>query len=428
LDAIAPPIYPDWDELWKRRDRVKRGVGAPAVAMLLLGTLGISTAFGMLLLLPLYVRELGGDEADFGVILSAGAVPAVLCIGALIRYPEVLRPYAVVAVAIAVYAAGAAGVSLTTGSWTLLIGLGVLLGTAWALVYTATPMVMSEMVTDEGRATYFGYLTGTQQIGIGAGPVIARFLVETPLGFRGTFLAASFVCLVAAALTLAVGALTPDSRKVAGAGSQARGSGAVVSAAPFGPAVRKILGSEAAFSLGMIMLFACLFTSMTSFQTTFANARGLDYSVYYVAYTVAVIFSRFVLAGAVSRFDSRLVIAGAVSVMALAVASFLFVGSSTLTYGLASIFLGLGYGLALPSVQAQAVNVSEEAVRPRVLPIAGLLFQAAILSFPLIAGWLIAGFGYPVLFAVLVSLSAVQVMIGWWRFTAARKGYARASS
>ena len=408
---------------------MKRGVGTPVVAMLLLGTLGISTAFGMLLLLPLYVGELGGDEADFGVILSAGTVPAVLCIGALIRYPEVLRPYVVVAIAIAVYAAGAAGVSLTMDTWTPLVGLGVLLGTAWALVYTATPMVMSEMVTDEGRATYFGYLTGTQQIGIGAGPVIARFLVETPLGFRGTFFVASVVCLFAAALTLAVGALTPYVQKVDGAGSGAPGGGAAVSAAPsFGFAVRKILGSEAAFSLGMIMLFACLFTSMTSFQTTFANAQRLDYSVYYVAYTVAVIFSRFVLAGTVSRFDSRLVVAVAVSVMALAVASFLFVGSSALTYGLASTFLGFGYGLALPTVQAQAVNVSEEAVRPRVLPIAGLLFQAAILGFPLIAGWLIAGFGYPTLFAVLVSLSVIQVVISWWRFAAGKREHARASN
>ena len=49
--------------------------GLPAVVLLLLGTLGISTAFGMLLLLPLYVQELGGDEADFGAVLFAAAVP-----------------------------------------------------------------------------------------------------------------------------------------------------------------------------------------------------------------------------------------------------------------------------------------------------------------------------------------------------------------
>ena len=107
--------------------------------------------------------------------------------------------------------------------------------------------------------------------------------------------------------------------------------------------------------------------------------------------------------------------------MALAVGAFLLVGSSVLLYGTASALVGLGYGLALPSVQAQAVNVSEDAVRPRILPLAGLLFQAAILSFPLLAGWMIAGFGYGTLFAVLVSFAVAQATIGWWRYSASRR-------
>ena len=388
--------------------------GLPAVVLLLMGTLGISTAFGMLLLLPLYVQELGGDEADFGLVLSAAAVPAVLCIGLLIRYPEALRPHVVVALAIATYGIGAVGASLVTEGWRPLVGIGVLLGTAWAVVYAASPMAMSRMVTDEGRAAYFGYLTGTQQVGIGVGPVISRFLVETPLGFRGTFLVAGVVCLIAVALTLVVGALVSDAGKGGAEGN-------VASPVSFGAAMRRILISEAAFSLAMILLFACLFTTMTSFQPTFAGARGLDYSVFYVAYTVAVIFSRFVLAGLAARFDPRLVIAGSVSVMALAVASFLAVGSNTLFYGISSALLGLGYGLALPGVQAQAVNVSEERVRSRVLPMAGMLFEGAILTFPLVAGWVITGFGYRALFAVLLAFALVQVTIAWWRFLVTRR-------
>jgi MFS family permease len=399
---------------------MREGVGLPAVALLLLGTLGVSTAYGMLLLLPLYVRELGGDEADFGVVLSSAALPAVLCIGLLIRHPEALRPHSVVALAVAAYGAAAAGASLVGGGWTPLIGIGVLLGTAWAVVYTATPMVMSGMVTDEGRAAYFGYLTGTQQVGIGAGPVLARFMVETDLGFRGTFLAAGTVCVAAAALTVAVGFLTPDPRAGRADGRAADVQGAEPGP-PFVEALGRILRSEAVFSLTMVMLFACLFTTLTQFQTTFASARGLDYSVFYVAYTVAVIASRFGLAPMASRFDSRLVIAASVSVMALAVAGFLTVGESVLLYGAASALVGLGYGLALPSVQAQAVNVSGEEVRPRVLPLAGLLFQAAILAFPLVAGWTIAALGYPALFAVLVSFATAQAAIAWWRFAAARR-------
>ena len=400
------------DEAARRRARLV------AVVLLLLGTFGVSMAFGMLLLLPLYVRQLGGNEANFGVVLSAATVTAVLCIGLLIRYPDALRSHTVVAIAIALYGLGAAAASFVTGTWTPLVGVGVLLGTAWAVIYTATPMVMSEMVTDEGRAAYFGYLTGTQQVGIGAGPVVARVLVETDLGFRGTFLAAGAICMLAAALTVAVGLLTPDVRaaRSRAGGGLAPNAGTV----PFREAVRRILRSEAVYSLAMILLFACLFTSMTQFQTTFARSQDLDYAVFYVTYTAAVIFSRFVLASIATRFDARLVIASAVSVMALAVAAFLAVGSSALFYGAASALLGLGYGLALPSVQAQAVNVSEETVRTRVLPMAGLMFQAAILGFPIFAGWVIANFGYATLFAILVSVALAQAVIGWWRYSATR--------
>jgi MFS family permease len=396
----------------------RRRARLAAVVLLLLGTFGVSTAFGMLLLLPLYVQQLGGNEANFGVVLSAATVTAVLSIGLLICYPDVLRPHTVVAIAIALYGLGAAAASFVTGTWTPLVVVGVLLGTAWAVVYTATPMVMSDMVTDEGRAAYFGYLTGTQQVGIGAGPVVARVLVETDLGFRGTFLTAGAICIAAVALTVAVGYLTPDvhAARSCDPGELAPNAGTV----PFGEAVRRILRSEAVYSLALILLFACLFTSMTQFQTTFARSQGLDYAVFYVTYTGAVMFSRFVLASIATRFDARLVIASAVSVMALAVAAFLAVGLSALLYGAASALLGLGYGLALPSVQAQAVNVSEEVVRMRVLPMAGLLFQAAILGFPLFAGWVIANLGYAALFAVLISLAMAQAVIAWWRYSATR--------
>ena len=399
-------------------EAVGRRAELAAMVLLLLGTCGVSTAFGMLLLLPLYVQQLGGTEANFGVVLSAATVTAVLCIGLLIRYPGTLRPHTVVAIAIAVYGLGAAGASFVTGTWTPLVGIGILLGTAWAVVYTATPMVMSEMVTDEARAAYFGYLTGTQQVGIGAGPVVARVLVETDLGFRGTFLVAGAICLAAVALTAAVGFLTPDVRvaRARDRGGLAPNAGSV----PFWEAVRRIVRSEAVYSLAMILLFACVFTSMTQFQTMFARSQGLDYAVFYVTYTAAVIFYRFVLASMAARFDARLVVASAVSVMALAVAAFLAVGSSDLLYGAASALLGLGYGLGLPSVQARAVNVSGEAVRPRVLPIGGLLFQAAILGFPLFAGWVIADLGYAALFAVLLSLALAQAVIGWWRYSATR--------
>jgi MFS family permease len=386
----------------------------PAMVLLFGGALGISAAFGMLLVLPLYVQKLGGDEADFGIVMASATVTAALAIGLVIRYPEALRPNVVLALAILSYGLGAAGAALVEDSWLPLVGIGLLLGTAWAVVYAASPMVMSGMVTDGERATYFGYLTGTQQLGIGVGPVVAGFLAEGTLGFRGTFLVAAVLCALAAILVLAVGTLMPDTRKSA-SGPDA---GQTVS---FRASMESIMRSESIFWLVMILLFACLFTTLTSFQTTFARAQDLDFSVFYLSYTAAVILSRFGIASFAARYDTRLVIAASVSLMALSVASFLFVGSSAIFYGLASASVGIGYGLALPAAQAQAVNVSEESIRQRVLPLAGLLFETMILAFPLLAGWVISGFGYGAVFVLLVILCLVQVGLGWERYVTIRE-------
>jgi uncharacterized membrane protein len=56
-----------------------------------------------------------------------------------------------------------------------------------------------------------------------------------------------------------------------------------------------------------------------------------------------------------------------------------------------------------------------------------MLFEGTIYGFPLIAGWVISGFGYRALFTVLVAFALVQVAIAWWRYAAARKAKQKAA-
>jgi len=50
-----------------------------------------------------------------------------------------------------------------------------------------------------------------------------------------------------------------------------------------------------------------------------------------------------------------------------------------------------------------------------------LLFETMILAFPLLAGWVISGFGYGAVFVLLVILCLVQVGLGWERYVTARR-------
>ena len=380
------------------------GPRTAAIALLLAGSFLVSLAFGMLLLLPLYVVLRGGTEGDFGLIPAAATLTAVVAIGAIIRDPERIPPHRLVAIAIALYAGAAALVS--TGLIGLpLIGMGVVLGTSWAVVYTGSPMVMSAMVTDAERGAFFGYLTGTQQLGIGLGPVLARTLAETPLGLQGVFLAAGAIGLAGSVATALIGRTRPPATRRSGP-----------TTVPVRVSLVRIAGSPAATPLAIVVLFACLFTAMTTFQTTFGRSTGLDYGIYYVSYTVAVIVARFVVGPALRRFDPAAVIAGSVGIVCLATLSFLAIGTNPIFYAAAAATLGLGYGVGLPAAQAQVVNASDEALRPRALPVAGLLFQAAILSFPLVAGFVISALGYTAMFTMLVALGLTQGVLAasWW--------------
>jgi MFS family permease len=371
--------------------------------MLLLGSLAISTGYGMLLLLPLYVVHLGGNEADFGLMMAVAAVPAAIAIGFLVRFPDRIAPQWLLAGSIAVYGMGAGAVA---ASRTLvpLYAVGIVLGTAWAVVYTTTPMVVADIVPDERRAVAFGFATGSQQLGIGLGPVIGMGMRSVGLGLPAVFASGAALAGVGALAVVSLRSLLPRPRVV------------MVSAEaqlPLRPALREMLRSAAAVPLLLILLSACLFTTLTFFQTTYAAAQHLSSDVFYVTYTAAVIAARFGFSRLLTDRDPSRVAAWATTLLTAAMASFLLVGSNAVMYAAASAATGIGYGLALPLLQSQAVALSPPRVRGRALPVAGLLFETAVLAFPAVAGVVIAGRGYQTVFTVLLAFALVQTTLTW---------------
>ncbi len=373
------------------------------IVVLLLGTLAISTAYGMLLLLPLYVKQdLHGTEADFGAISAAGTITAAIAIGLLIRYPRRLAPHQVLAVTAAGYAVAAFLVSLTHAVDWELICLGVLLGTTWAVAYTAAPMVISELSDDQSRAKYIGYATGMVQVGFGLGPIVGNALHDGGVSFQNVFRFAAGLSLLAAAVVLPLDRFAPALVRRPG----------VADGPPLGRALSSIARSAAVVPLVMILLCSCLFTTMNSFNTTFAASRHLSFDIFYIGYTVSVIFVRFVLVRMFPNPSSPVVLAVASSGMVAAVLLFLVVGRSPSMYALASVTLGCTYGLTLPAVQAGAVNLTAPEHRPRMLPLAGLMFEVAILAFPLAAGAVIASSSYTVIFLVLLGFAILVAALG----------------
>ena len=389
-----------------------REVSRVVLGLLMFGTLAVSTGYGMLLLLPLYVTRIGGQESDFGVISAAGTVTAAIAIGLLIRFPRAVPPQWAFAATSALYGVAALAVSFVHSLGAGLILLGVALGTAWAVAYTTGPMIISELVGDQVRGVYIGYVTGMIQIGFGLGPILGSVILGIGMSFESVFRCAAVLSVLAALAVAGLGKLAPELSRIRQVGA--------VRQASLGRDLVGIIRSPAVIPLIMVLLCACVFTTMNSFQTTFADRSGLNFDVFYASYTLAVIFARFVLVRVLPDPTSLRTLRVSTVGIVVSILAFLVVDHNQVFYAVASILLGITYGLALPVIQANSVNISTPQLRPRMLPLAGLLFETAILAFPFAAGWIIDAGGYQVIFLVLVLFAIAVAALGFVQPAAAR--------
>ena len=117
-----------------------------------------------------------------------------------------------------------------------------------------------------------------------------------------------------------------------------------------------MLTSAARPFLLMVLLGACVFTTMTAYQVTFAASRGLSPSVFFACYTLGVIVPRFTVTSVLARWSPAAATAVLLAGMCLSLAGFLLTGHDPVPYAASSALLGVTYGLAYPLIQAGAAD------------------------------------------------------------------------
>jgi len=354
--------------------------------------------YGVTFVLPLYVAGMHGNEVDVGRVLGAGVVGTLICVPFAGTIADRISADRLAALAALVFGAGMLGLSLNAQLGPLLLACGFLLGCGWGLFFTATPMVVARYADDARRSQLFSLLSAFQMVGIGGGPVLAQALLHHGVPFHTLFLGSAGADAVAAAVLLA-GRFAPVHPLREAAAAQPP------------PALRDVLGilrGEAVYPIVMVFLGASVFSALFNFQATFAASRGLDYTVFYVTYTVVVIGLRFFAAGFVGRQQRDVATIGLLVTMTAAVALLFVANANDVVYGLAAALLGAGYGLVYPLIQAQAVAASPEYRATLVLTVFSVSYFVGIFGFPLVAGYLIVRVGYGGLLAVVLVLAAAE--------------------
>jgi MFS family permease len=190
-------------------------------------------------------------------------------------------------------------------------------------------------------------------------------------------------------------------------------------------AAGQVLSSRAVFPIIMVGLGGCVFGGLSSFQTSYAAAHSLDYSLFFLGFMSAAISGRMLIAGFVVKRDPLRASCLLSGLMLASIVMFGFVVDSSFSYVLAAVMLGIGYGLTYSVINGLAANEAPNGTTAQSLLLFSLSYFIGVFGFPLLAGKIIVEQGMPTLLLTVLAVAALNWMITvgrliWRRATAVR--------
>lgn len=371
--------------------------------LLCLGGYLLSIAYGVTFLIPLLVAGRGGDASLAGVVISSATLTTVMFVILSGHIADALGSALAIGVAALFLATSAVGFALTDSSGWPLVVCGLVLGIGWGLFYTLGPILVAAMIEPARRAHHFALLSGSMMMGIGTGPILGRTLGFVGFQVETAFLAAALASVVGGGLFVWV--------HVALARANVQPSGSRISM----ESTILIIRSPAIWPIAMVGLGACIFGGLSSFQTSYAAERGLDYALFFIGFIAAAILGRLFLAGAVVRREPHGTALLLTGMTALSVVLFLFYDLGQLGYILVAALLGAGYGLTYSVINGLVAAEAPEGLIPQALLLFSLAYFIGVFGFPLLGGHLIADYGTRAMLAVLIGVSVLNMAIPAFR-------------
>lgn len=372
--------------------------GAKIFALFCLASFLLSLSYGSTFLLSLLIHSRGGNEHDAGSVISAAMLStfvAVVFSGHLADALGAARAIAGMGVLLVV---ACLGFALMPGFGQGLMLFGLALGLGWGVFYTLGPIIVTQLIEPAQRAQYFALLSGSMLSGIGSGPLLGRAASALDLPLTTAFYIAALASLAGVVMFWRLGAHLKQHANV----PTARISWATS---------RRVLSSKAAFAILMVGLGGCVFGGLSSFQTSYAAAHGLDYSLFFAGFLSAAITSRLLIAGFVVKRDAYRAACVLSGVMLGSIVLFAFGVSGNFSYLLAAALLGVGYGLTYSVINGLVAHEAPAGHTSQALLLFSLAYFVGVFGFPWLAGRIIVDYGLSALMLSVLAIAALNWMI-----------------
>ena len=351
--------------------------------------------FSSFFLLPLYIKDLGGNEANIGFIMgsfgitSLGAIPFVAYL--VDKYGR--RRFMLLGYGIMVLATlGYLSISHLSPVFYLL---RFVQGVSFAFAFTSAGTFVSDYIPPERRAEGLGIFSAFTIASYAIGPSLGELVIKL-FGFHLFFIYASFFSLIAFVLTI----FTRDGEFVR-------------SSDPYGFGFFRLIASKR-YLLILVsnLILAGGLGAILNFIATFLRSKGLAAFYFFLTYTLAVTAVR-IFGGRISDNLGRKFIASpCLLAVSISLAAMYFVDNA-LSAVLISLFFSIGYGFLYPTLSALVIDKAKSDERGKAMGAFNATYSIGInfLAFPL--GLIARDFGYEVMYLITGCL----VFLGFLLFT-----------
>jgi MFS family permease len=354
-----------------------------------------STAYGATFLLGKLLRQQGAGPDDLGSILLMTALFSVLASMAagIVRGTRIRRGLLGIASAVLAFALLVlAGVETSVGH---LCG-GAMLGIGWGIFYSLTPVVLETTTSPEFRSRMYSGLAACVSAGFGLTPVLERWLSVRSVSVPDIFNLLAVGCILAGTLFLWDYRLDDPTPR-----TQCNE-----------PRDEKWGYAGANFRLQVLIgLGAFTFSSINSFQLSYAAHHGFDYGVYFFVNTVFAIGGRMVHGIWLPRYRGPRTIALLNIVSMAAVATLLLNKHDAVLYAVAGALFGIGYGISNPLVLALIAERTPAAQRPAAVQMMGTVFLFCLFVAPFCLAPVIAAGGVTSILPILWVLTLIMTTV-----------------
>ncbi|MGP4042037.1 MFS transporter [Gracilibacillus sp. D59] len=352
--------------------------------------------YTLLTTLPLFViEEWGGSEAQGGLVVTAMLLAAIL-----------LRPFSgtilskygkrtMLLISNILFAITMIGY-LFIESYTAMLVLRFIHGFSFAILTTATSAIAADIVPAKKRGEGLGYFTMSMNLAIVLGPFLGLSIIQLTT-YTNLFVILNLFTVLSVISTFFV-----HTKEVKNADQPKNSS-----------FTWKELLEKEALSISLIgLLVAFAYSSIVSFISVYANARGLEHvsGYFFVVFAVTMLISRPFLGKQFDLRGARPVIVPCMVLFSLGLVMLSF-SSNAVTFLIAAGVIGVGYGSLLPFFLSLAVSKVKMNRTGHATATFYTLYDLGIAVGSFILGIIVTMIGFTNMFIMLAILVGIILLL-----------------